>query len=478
MYLKYIGKLISYTRIFRKQRIGLKIERKKTCIAIFILVLLLGWLCLNHSYIAVEIRPASVCDQPREMVKDWIFQTDHLKGFKKKWVGFPDLVDIDCHKAFSRNAINEKFPQEVRRTFPEDYLILSRKCQEFRENMGFYRYPAASQEEKEFPLAFVLLIHKDLDQVLFLLRAIYRPHNVYCLSVDTKSSVQFLDAVRSVSRCLTNVFVASKLENIVYAGFSRLQADLNCFKDLLDHPVKWKYAINMPGQQFPLRTNLEVVNILKHYNGSNDIEYDIRTVKEDIEWRTSWIHSYLKINKTDRFELVKTNIPHSPVPHGLKVVKGSAYGSFSRKFIAFVLSSPIALDVLEWSQKIYSPDEIFWSTLNYANNLSVPGGSSANSSRQSLLKLYRTSYATWEWSGPCSTKYIRNTCIYATEDLHRLKNRQEFFLNKFDIEHHPTALHCLDQLIYNITFLTAVPRVTSGQAYSTGPSTLSSIKHV
>ncbi|GFR62350.1 beta-1,3-galactosyl-O-glycosyl-glycoprotein beta-1,6-N-acetylglucosaminyltransferase-like [Elysia marginata] len=76
---------------------------------------------------------------------------------------------------------------------------------------------------------------------------------------------------RAVARCLPNVFLSSKLEDIVYGGMTRLLADINCFRDLMKHPVQWKYVINTPGQQFPLKTNLEMVQILKLFNGTNDI---------------------------------------------------------------------------------------------------------------------------------------------------------------------------------------------------------------
>ena len=33
----------------------------------------------------------------------------------------------------------------------------------------------------------------------------------------------------------------------------------------------WKYFINLTGQEFPLRTNLELIQILKSYNGGNAI---------------------------------------------------------------------------------------------------------------------------------------------------------------------------------------------------------------
>ena len=73
--------------------------------------------------------------------------------------------------------------------------------------------------------------------------------------------------------------IASKLEYVVYKGFSRLQADLNCMSDLLLSPVAWKYYINLPSQEFPLRTNLELVKILTIYGGINDVCNQITSIK-------------------------------------------------------------------------------------------------------------------------------------------------------------------------------------------------------
>ena len=42
--------------------------------------------------------------------------------------------------------------------------------------------------------------------------------------------------------------------------------------DMLNTNSNWKYYLNLASQAFPLKTNAELVKILKTYNGSNDIE--------------------------------------------------------------------------------------------------------------------------------------------------------------------------------------------------------------
>ena len=43
-------------------------------------------------------------------------------------------------------------------------------------------------------------------------------------------------------------------------------------KDLLQYNNVWKYVINLPSQEFPLKTNEDLVHILQILNGSNEIK--------------------------------------------------------------------------------------------------------------------------------------------------------------------------------------------------------------
>lgn len=45
--------------------------------------------------------------------------------------------------------------------------------------------------------------------------------------------------------------------------------------DLYNSSTKWKYFINVCGQDFPLKTNLEIVRMLKSLWGSNSMESEV-----------------------------------------------------------------------------------------------------------------------------------------------------------------------------------------------------------
>ena len=79
----------------------------------------------------------------------------------------------------------------------------------------------------------------------------------YCVHVDKKSSPGFQAAVTNFLGCFENAFEPEIRESVVYASYSRVQADIHCLKALKNYP--YKYVFNLCGQDFPIKTNLEIV---------------------------------------------------------------------------------------------------------------------------------------------------------------------------------------------------------------------------
>lgn len=121
-----------------------------------------------------------------------------------------------------------------------------------------------------------------------LLRAIYAPQNIYCVHVDKKSKPTFHSAVAGITSCFPNVFLVSQAVNVVYASWSRVQADINCMADLYNSTTKWKYFINVCGQDFPLKTNREIVQMLRLLRGGNSMESE--KMPQGKIWRVTTVH--------------------------------------------------------------------------------------------------------------------------------------------------------------------------------------------
>ncbi|XP_040611797.1 N-acetyllactosaminide beta-1,6-N-acetylglucosaminyl-transferase isoform X4 [Mesocricetus auratus] len=232
-------------------------------------------------------------------------------------------------------------------------------CQLYQTQSHYITRPL-SEEEAAFPLAYIMVIHKDFNTFERLFRAIYMPQNVYCVHVDEKAPGKFKRAVWQLLQCFPNAFLASKANKVVYGGFSRLQADLNCMKDLVTSEVPWKYVLNTCGQDFPLKTNKEIVHHLKRFKGKN-ITPGVLPPKHAVV-RTKYVYQE-HIGKGGAY-MKKTNTLKTPPPHQLTIYFGTAYVALTRDFASFVMTDKRAIDLLEWSKDTYSPDEHFWVTLN------------------------------------------------------------------------------------------------------------------
>jgi hypothetical protein len=210
----------------------------------------------------------------------------------------------------------------------QKYNITKDQCQFYRsERFNEKFHQEDTNINRQFPLAFTILMYENIEQFERLLRVIYRPQNFYCIHVDNDASSHVLQGVKSIAQCFNNVILASKQEKVLYATFSRLQADLNCMQDLIKYP-SWKYLLNVANTELPLKTNSELVKILSIYRGYNDIEgrWKSRNVH-----RTEYVWQVIDTaggNELQVPHLKKTDEKKKPPPGNVEIVKGSAYGRF------------------------------------------------------------------------------------------------------------------------------------------------------
>lgn len=389
-----------------------------------------------------------------------LFALSVLLLFRKNHLTDPSLMPVVLNgiKAYNTYNINcqaiyEMDPMEVgksliirRKPLPqesdESLTRLTSDCGAFVRARG-YDKRCVSEVEKDFPLAYSMVVHKYAWMVERLIRAVYSPSNIYCIHYDLKSPSQFILAIEGLARCLPNVFIASKLEVVYYAGISRLKADLNCLSDLLTSEVRWKYVINLCGQDFPLRSNTELVSELKKLNGANMLE----TARPTAYKKQRFTFQHELRNFHFQKALAKTSQKKMPPPHGIEMFTGNAYFVLSRGFIDYINNSDVAKDFLKWSEDTYSPDEHFWATL-----VRIPGvpGEVPRSAPDITDLMSKTRLVKWEYLEEslyprCTGTHIRGVCIYGTAEMHWLLNYGHWFANKFDTSIDPIIVQCLEE---------------------------------
>ncbi|KPP58634.1 beta-1,3-galactosyl-O-glycosyl-glycoprotein beta-1,6-N-acetylglucosaminyltransferase 7-like [Scleropages formosus] len=320
----------------------------------------------------------------------------------------------------------------------EDYIaegVLN--CSLITKDFHFITEPL-SQEEREFPLAFIMTIHKELETFMRLLRAIYAPQNIYCIHVDAKSQESYKASVRHLVSCFPNVFLSSVSEVVTYGGFSRLKADINCMKDLVSLRVPWRRVINLCGQDFPVKSNLELVRQLrsKAWRATN-MTPGVRQP------------NYMRYRTEKQYQEVMGGhtVPKgegfikAPPPHDLDIYFGTAYYALTPAFVRFVLENSVAKDLLEWSRDTYSPDEHYWVTLNHL--VGVPG-SNLQGKWEGEIRAIKWIDQQGSVHDGCKGQYIRGICVYGLGDLQWIIDRNHMFANKFDSHLFPEAINCME----------------------------------
>ena len=330
---------------------------------------------------------------------------------------------------FKKNFYNQRTDEDVWASYNTEYCnsVLEKK----------FSHPPATKTELEFPIAYVILVYKGAPLLEQLLQAIYMPHNVYCLHIDVKASKTFKRAVESMTRCLNNVFITKNSVDVIWAHTSILQAQLNCMADLLHSPVKWKYFINLVGQDFPLYDNNGIVEGLKALQGKNNIESFPMPQKN--KNRTLFVFHFEETS-SGKFSYenkrIQTAIRKEPPPHGLTLYKGSNHVALTRRFAEFVLFDQRAKDFYNWLRDTFVPDETFYATLQQVPR--VPGGHQGNQTwiMRSMMWYDQT----------CWGYILRDICWLEVADLRWALSKEEskrLFVQKIPFDYNKNMLKCL-----------------------------------
>jgi hypothetical protein len=128
------------------------------------------------------------------------------------------------------------------RSFKINELARVHLPENFCETLTFTSYPKSAVEEST-PLAFVISMYKNIEQVLRVLRLIYRPWNWYCVHLDTSSPEEMQKILEMVASCLPNVLLPQKRFDVKWGGVTVLYAALSCVKTLLQPKHDWKYLL-------------------------------------------------------------------------------------------------------------------------------------------------------------------------------------------------------------------------------------------
>ncbi|XP_077868069.1 N-acetyllactosaminide beta-1,6-N-acetylglucosaminyl-transferase-like [Saccoglossus kowalevskii] len=273
-----------------------------------------------------------------------------------------------------------------------------------------------------------------------LLRTIYRPWNFYCVHIDGKSSAQFHRRIKTITKCFPNLLLSSQSVTVHWASIYVLEAERICQRDLLRHSDKWKYLLNLSGQEFPLKTNLEIVEVLQELNGTNDV---MSLGNPDGSGYNTWrqhvryiVDPYNGIQRTN-------NKKTEPIPGNVAIYKGELHTALTRQFVEYLHKDPIAIAYYNWLNDTYCPDEHYYQSLNVLHN--APGTTGIINNQ---LLCRAKVWVTEPNSYVCKSRRVkRGICIFGRLDLPWLLEQPQLFANKFHFNEDPLVLNCLEEAL-------------------------------
>lgn len=303
-----------------------------------------------------------------------------------------------------------------------------------------FPHPTPTQEEKDFPIAYAVVLFKSANLAEKILQSVYMPHNIYCIHVDVKSPDTFRNAMKAMTECLDNVFLTSRPVNLIWSHVSTLYAQRNCLRELMKSQVKWKYFMHISGQELPLYTNAEITRALAMLNGFNNIEST--AILSSSHWgRMQYSFEVKKVEGREFHEnyiLTRTEVTKSPPPWNINLQKGSNFVAITREAAKYILHNQVAIDFLDWLNDTAFPDEAFYSSLQ--QHPGFPGGIHGDQPEWILRAV------SWQNVNTCYGRWIRGVCWVTTRDLIWILGStmgRRLFVTKIPFNYRDDLLECL-----------------------------------
>ena len=288
-----------------------------------------------------------------------------LSGFKAWNNGVVTVIKSvnlprNCSKIFSGDK--EEIKKVLAQSAKWENVLTDKELLKRTENCSWVRKYFKdnlyiTKLERAFPIAFSFIVYNSPQQVMRLLKFLYRPHNTYCIHPDRKSDSTFSSILINTAKCLDNVHIASKRESVYWGHFSLMESQMNCLSDLVDirndqqEKEKWKYVINLCGKELPLATNHETVLHLTKLNGSSAIPAHI-------------------VNPQNQGDMDR--LRNKKILLNLPYYKSMTYMVISHDFAHYLLTDPIAIILHNFFKGCRIPEEHYYATLYMKPG--VPGG--------------------------------------------------------------------------------------------------------
>uniref|UniRef100_A0A0N4ZH91 Beta-1,6-N-acetylglucosaminyltransferase n=1 Tax=Parastrongyloides trichosuri TaxID=131310 RepID=A0A0N4ZH91_PARTI len=238
------------------------------------------------------------------------------------------------------------------------------------------------------------------------------------------------------------------------SGMNVILSSEACYKILRNY--KWKYIFFLANHDFPLKTNSELVKILKTFEDTPDfhsiVPPRVSRVNEKLDWTFRGLNLF-KYNKLLKSKILRKNIT---------LAKGYSTITISRKTIDYIYNNfnlKIYQSYFLDDNHKYGNDELYWQTLfsNY-EVLKIPGTIPSHCINTTESYKSFTRYTHWNFKHKDKKICLSNNarrhgiCLLGVEYLNTFEDLVHLFANKmmewFDL----SAIDCWSERLFNRTY--------------------------
>lgn len=310
-------------------------------------------------------------------------------------------------------------------------------------------------------IGFARIVYKDYEFLEKQLQVSYHPQNLFCYTIDEKSSEEFQQRVKRLQECLPNVIVLPATVSYDSSGHNYSSAYYRCMKALINIPG-WSYLMLLQNHDVFTKSVYEMDRIFELLDGANDV-----SVTKETEGRRKnhlkWDPISLKMFRND------SGIEESILSSEMRISSGYSQASMSRAAVDWMVNTvDLTVFIDQWNQTDYGGDEQFLSSLQVNPEFRMPGHFTDECIRQKAPVNSVTRMTQWAFGDPnkCATKTVRNEiCVFGIEDLKALAESTSMVFNKMIPSFDYSIVECTAELIYNRTFLGQVDKILDEEFY-------------
>lgn len=352
---------------------------------------------------------------------------------------------LDCKKLINGDQNYIKLQSQTRITYKDPEKLLM-DCNSIKER-NYFADKALSNEENKYPLAYARIVYKDYRFLEAELATNYHPQNFYCFAVDSKASDIFLKRIKSLAKCFPNIIIPTIRYSVDREGHFTENAFMSCLEELSKKQYKWEYIFTLLNYDLQIKTNQEIIKILKLLEGANDVEYEFKNqdkqnMTKSLNNKFNWTFKDLNLFKDEKLNY---QVDNKGKPLSLKLSKGYVQTSLARPFVDFITQK---LNLNKMIEQLNSWDngahELFFQSLVASDGLKAPNGFTHKCIEKKVDVPYITRFSIWGKSSKCHSRHlIKNICIFGIEDLAtNIRDSKYLFINKMSPDFDFGAILC------------------------------------